>query len=378
MRKPRRVATYLLLIGCLFCLVNFTVRFLKEVPNVRPSYSGSVIWQWSRLDGQMHQSQTEQNNTRVASVNVSLNKVSDAKFRQFIRRINLAQLVRNEDQFGRLPSPSDPNLSTAPDSAFVIQIHSRLENLRLLIESLKRVKYIESSLLVFSTDFISDDLIDLIESVRFARTIQIYYPHSNQAFPDTFPGSSSGDCTGKLSQQVAERLGCSNAKWMDKYSQYRDPSIVQAKHHWLWKIRFVFEHLVALSHYDRNVIFLEEDHYVVEDILHLLRLVERQLNASELSGIVSFGSYAAQQTYTSNEEQALILTQRLSGTIAGHLYPPVLNIKPLSTKRLLKFRANGGWADPRDHALCQSMANASWNSSLLLWAPQLTAHSPIY
>ncbi|KAF5402967.1 Alpha-1 6-mannosyl-glycoprotein 2-beta-N-acetylglucosaminyltransferase [Paragonimus heterotremus] len=78
------------------------------------------------------------------------------------------------------------------------------------------------------------------------------------------------------------------------------------------------------------------------------------------------------------QEQALILTQRLSGPVAGRLYPPVLNIKPLSTKRMLKFRANGGWADPRDHALCQSMANASWNSSLLLWAPQLTAHSPIY
>ncbi|KAF8571092.1 hypothetical protein P879_02437 [Paragonimus westermani] len=263
---------------------------------------------------------------------------------------------------------------------------------------------------------------------------------------------------------MAEWLGCSNAKWMDKYSQYRKPSIVQAKHHWLWKIRFVFEHLVALSRYDRNVIFLEEDHYVVEDILHVLRLVERQLNVSEPNGVVSFGSYTAQQTYTSNEvnteywvssrdnmgmgisravwrnlstclklfcqfddynwdwslyeisahcipnhlkvfrfpsatrvyhlgnciglhhrnvncsvqEQALIVTQRLSGPVVARLYPPVFNFKPLSTKRMLTFRANGGWADPRDHALCQSMATASWNSSLLIWAPQLTAHSPIY
>ncbi|KAA3679822.1 alpha-1,6-mannosyl-glycoprotein beta-1,2-N-acetylglucosaminyltransferase [Paragonimus westermani] len=199
MRKPRRVATYLLLLGCLFCLLNFTIRFVRKVPSVRPVYSGSVIWQWSRFNGQINQSQ---NSTDVASINLPLNEVSDANFRQFIHRVNLAQLVRNEDQFGKLPSPSDPNLSTTPDSAFVIQIHSRLENLRLLIESLKRVKYIESSLLVFSTDFVSDELIELIESVRFARTIQIYYPHSSQVFPDTFPGNSSGDCTGKLSRRM--------------------------------------------------------------------------------------------------------------------------------------------------------------------------------
>ncbi|KAF8569438.1 hypothetical protein P879_08387 [Paragonimus westermani] len=129
MRKPRRIATYLLLLCCLFCLLNFTIRFIREVPSVRPVYSGSVIWQWSRFNGQIHQSQ---NSTRVAFVNLSLNEVSDAKFRRFIRRVNLAQFVRNEDQFGKLPSPSDPNLSTTPDSAFVIQVRINCYYLELI------------------------------------------------------------------------------------------------------------------------------------------------------------------------------------------------------------------------------------------------------
>lgn len=40
------------------------------------------------------------------------------------------------------------------------------------------------------------------------------------------------------------------------------------------QLAFMFERLQAVKHYDGYVILLEEDHYVVEDILHVKKLVE--------------------------------------------------------------------------------------------------------
>ncbi|VDQ16696.1 unnamed protein product [Trichobilharzia regenti] len=80
-----------------------------------------------------------------------------------------------------------------------IQVHNRTLELTLLIESLRRVKGIEKALVIFSHDFYSDEMNNLIASIRFTRTVQIFYPHSTQIFPNSFPGTDPRDCESRLS-----------------------------------------------------------------------------------------------------------------------------------------------------------------------------------
>jgi len=48
--------------------------------------------------------------------------------------------------------------------------------------------------------------------------------------------------------------------------------VVQIKHHWFWKISYVFEELKVVGGLrDLQVLFLEEDHYVMPDAIQVLR-----------------------------------------------------------------------------------------------------------
>ncbi|TPP60983.1 Alpha-1 6-mannosyl-glycoprotein beta-1 2-N-acetylglucosaminyltransferase [Fasciola gigantica] len=212
-------------------------------------------------------------------------------------QFNTEQFVTNQKLFGRLPSPSEPSLFSSPDAVFLVQVHNRFENLRALIESLSRVRGIEKALLIFSTDFFSGEFVSLIHAISFSRATYIYFPHNNQVFPDLFPGRDPRDCEANVSVQQAQRVGCLNANWYDRFKHYRDSRYSQVKHHWLWKLAFMFERLHAVRHYDGYVIFLEEDHYVVEDILHMKKLVETIWKPNEAKGMIAFGSYATQQNY---------------------------------------------------------------------------------
>ena len=51
----------------------------------------------------------------------------------------------------------------------IIQVHDRLEYLKLLVESLSTVKGIERALLVFSHDYYSEGINYLIQSIRFCQ-----------------------------------------------------------------------------------------------------------------------------------------------------------------------------------------------------------------
>ena len=47
---------------------------------------------------------------------------------------------------------------------------------------------------MFSHDVWDQDINDLVRAINFTRVVQIYYPHSLQTHPDTFPGHSPADC----------------------------------------------------------------------------------------------------------------------------------------------------------------------------------------
>lgn len=108
-----------------------------------------------------------------------------AETRRNMERANNEQRVYNEESFG-------PLASDAP--IIVIQVHTRLTYLRHLIVSLAQAKGIEQTLLVFSHDVWHPDINYLVQSVDFCRVMQIFYPHSIQTHPRSFPGEDPNDC----------------------------------------------------------------------------------------------------------------------------------------------------------------------------------------
>lgn len=95
----------------------------------------------------------------------------------------------------------------------------------------------------------------------------------------------------------ALEIGCTNAESPDLYGHYREARYSQTKHHWWWKTNFIFGKLRLLEDYDGHVVFLEEDHFVAEDFLHVLWL-QHQLIGDENKcsfchdvRILSLGSY---------------------------------------------------------------------------------------
>ena len=70
----------------------------------------------------------------------------------------------------------------------------RIQYLRQLVISFSQARDIEKTLLVFSHDFWDPEINDLVASIDFAKTLQIFYPFSIQTHQNTFPGESKNDC----------------------------------------------------------------------------------------------------------------------------------------------------------------------------------------
>ncbi|XP_014297629.1 alpha-1,6-mannosyl-glycoprotein 2-beta-N-acetylglucosaminyltransferase isoform X2 [Microplitis demolitor] len=206
-----------------------------------------------------------------------------------IIKLNGEQKIYNEDIFG-------PLSTDAP--IIVIQVHSRLTYLRHLIVSLAQAKGIEDVLLIFSHDVWNPDINYLIQSVDFCRVMQIFYPYSIQTHPNTFPGEDPNDCPRNIDKKQALALKCINAEHPDLYGHYREAKFTQTKHHWWWKANRVFDQLNVTRNHTGMVLFLEEDHYVAEDFLHVLKLMERTCKHScERCNVLSLGTYLKTYNY---------------------------------------------------------------------------------
>ncbi|KAM0725870.1 Alpha-1,6-mannosyl-glycoprotein 2-beta-N-acetylglucosaminyltransferase [Formica fusca] len=247
---------------------------------------------YSLVPQELHRFLKEGRNSSTSLTNASsgaLTELEIAEIRRKIERANAEQKVYNEEAFG-------PLASDAP--IIVIQVHTRLTYLRHLIVSLAQAKDIEQALLVFSHDIWHPDINYLVQSVDFCRVMQIFYPHSIQTHPRTFPGEGPNDCPRNIRKEQALNLKCTNAKHPDLYGHYREAKFTQTKHHWWWKATRVFEHLSATRNHSGMVLFLEEDHYVAEDFLHVLRLMERTCKLScERCNVLSLGTYLKTYNY---------------------------------------------------------------------------------
>ena len=134
--------------------------------------------------------------------------------------INKEQHVNNIDIFGSLNE-------NKPQLIIVIQIHNRSEYLQLLINSLSTAKGINQTLIIFSHDLWDDTINNMVQSVNFAKTLQIFYPFSIQTHPGVFPGTSPNDCPRDIGIDEAKRINCTNAEWPDQYGHYREARLVQ-------------------------------------------------------------------------------------------------------------------------------------------------------
>lgn len=191
------------------------------------------------------------------------------------------ETVLNEELFGPVQ----------PDTIVIaVQVHNRLEYLRHLIVSLAQARDIDSVLLIFSHDNFDEDINQLVTTIDFCKVMQIFYPHSLQTHPDSFPGESPGDCPRNTKPEEAAKLNCIGSP--DLYNHYREARFTQTKHHWWWKANKIFDDVWVLRNHTGLVLFLEEDHYVAEDFLHMLRLLSAAIpRACPKCSLITLGNY---------------------------------------------------------------------------------------
>ncbi|XP_068627187.1 alpha-1,6-mannosyl-glycoprotein 2-beta-N-acetylglucosaminyltransferase isoform X4 [Battus philenor] len=195
--------------------------------------------------------------------------VSD--IRRAIQRHNDAQTIYNEDIFG--PVQNDTII-------IAIQVHTRLTYLRHLIVSLAQARDIDRTLLVFSHDYYDDEINALVRSIDFTKVMQIFYPYSIQTHPNEFPGVDPNDCPRDAHLEQAIKMKCNNAHHPDLHGHYREAKYTQTKHHWWWKANRIFNQLQCTTTHTGMVVFLEEDHYVAEDFIHMLHLLRTTADRS--------------------------------------------------------------------------------------------------
>ena len=157
-----------------------------------------------------------------------------------INTYNTQPIINNFDFFNYRELPEDLLV-------LLVQVHDRFKNLEALIDSLKDAVGVNKTLVIFSHDYYDEDINDLIQSIEFCATVQIFYPFMLQ------------------SQEV------STTGITDRYGHERNPRIAQIKHHWFWKISFVFDKFSLTQSLTKlKVLLLEEDFYLYPDTFYII------------------------------------------------------------------------------------------------------------
>ena len=119
--------------------------------------------QLSDLNNQDHYSKVEvlilPNEYNQTFVSNKIQEHNLTEIKKEIDRRNSEQYVHNLQEFG---------LSLGPESVvIVVQVHDRANYLKILLDSLRKVKGIEKTLLIFSHDVFSQELNSIIQSIDF-------------------------------------------------------------------------------------------------------------------------------------------------------------------------------------------------------------------
>jgi len=212
-----------------------------------------------------------------------------------IEKENKEQVVRNLGKFGPVSNET---------VVIIIQVHNREAYLRQLISSLSAARHIENTLLVFSHDVWDEEINTLVRGIEFTLVVQMFYPFSLQTHPHSFPGESAQDCPRDATHEKAQTLRCTNSKWPDIHGHYREAKFTQTKHHWWWKTNRVFNGLDVTKDFHGSVLFIEEDHYVSTDFLHVLDLMKKEkARLKQKVDIISLGTYLKRFNYKLHSKQ---------------------------------------------------------------------------
>ncbi|XP_065341868.1 alpha-1,6-mannosyl-glycoprotein 2-beta-N-acetylglucosaminyltransferase isoform X1 [Cloeon dipterum] len=242
--------------------------------------------------------------------------------RQAIEQYNAYQVVLNEGRLGPLHNDS---------LVIVIQVHARITYLRHLLVSLAQARGIENVLLIISHDFFDPEINELVHSIDFCKVMQIFYPYSIQTHPNEFPGESLGDCPRNIKKEQALKIKCLNAEHPDLYGHYREAKFTQTKHHWWWKANRVFDHLEVTRNHTGLVLFLEEDHYVAEDFIEALRLMQKATAVHcDKCNILSLGTYLKTYNYYGDSKNKEAAKAKRLGHSTSNI-PPSWNFEILPT-----------------------------------------------
>ncbi|XP_066134012.1 alpha-1,6-mannosyl-glycoprotein 2-beta-N-acetylglucosaminyltransferase [Saccopteryx bilineata] len=212
------------------------------------------------------------------------------RYRSLVYQLNFDQTLRNVEKAG----------SWAPrELVLVVQVHNRPDYLKLLLDSLRKAQGIDNVLVIFSHDFWSTDINQLIAGVDFCPVLQVFFPFSIQLYPNEFPGSDPRDCPRDLEKNAALKMGCINAEYPDSFGHYREAKFSQTKHHWWWKLHFVWERIKVLRDYAGLILFLEEDHYLAPDFYHVFKKMWKlkQQECPECD-VLSLGTYTASRSFS--------------------------------------------------------------------------------
>ncbi|XP_044127754.1 alpha-1,6-mannosyl-glycoprotein 2-beta-N-acetylglucosaminyltransferase [Bufo gargarizans] len=220
-------------------------------------------------------------------------------YRSVVFQLNFDQTVKNADTIKR---PAD-------DVVIVVQVHNRPEYLRYLLESLRRAKGIENVLLIFSHDYWSPEINQIVAGVDFCQVLQIFFPFSIQLYPNEFPGHDPKDCPRDIEKKDAIRLGCINAEYPDSFGHYREAKFSQTKHHWWWKLHFVWEKIKALKDHKGLVLLIEEDHYLAPDFYYVLKKMWNRKNEEcPDCDVLTLGTYTRLQTFSEKADKVEVKT----------------------------------------------------------------------
>ncbi|XP_064484262.1 alpha-1,6-mannosyl-glycoprotein 2-beta-N-acetylglucosaminyltransferase-like [Ornithodoros turicata] len=263
----------------------------------------TIVWLQARLTGLTGDSMPFLFEDIAPPPNVSWvlhNATSDTlrALRAYVDQVNGLQTVHNFDTYGPL-GPNDP--------VIVVQVHNRWHYLFSLLSSLKTAPGINRTLLVLSHDEYSPVIETLATRVTFCKMMQIFFPHAIQLHPNLFPGQDPKDCPRNIKKEDAIRIACNNANYPDNFGHYREAKFSQTKHHWWWKMNQIMDGLNITRNHQGPFILLEEDHYVVPDFLHVLRLMEESRDRCKGCTMVVLGTYLKSYNYRNTGDQAEIL-----------------------------------------------------------------------
>ncbi|XP_033633309.1 alpha-1,6-mannosyl-glycoprotein 2-beta-N-acetylglucosaminyltransferase-like [Asterias rubens] len=233
-------------------------------------------------------------------VNVRTNRTGDSeRIRQAALDINSKEEVHN---LARFPSRSNESI------VLLVMVHKRLEYLRYLINSLRKVRGIGDALIIFSHDYYDEEINALIKTVDFCQSMQVFYPYLLQVYESEFPGLDPGDCKRDMKRDEAKKLKCTNWEHPDKYGHYREVGFVMTKHHWFWKLQHVFGSLGVTKNHNGLVLLIEEDHYMAPDSYYVLqKMYELKKRNCPECDILTLGTYDKTRKYKNRADMVDVL-----------------------------------------------------------------------